>query len=173
MTLQQLRYFLALSEEQNFTRAATRCGITQPSLTRAVKELEAEFGGPLFVRSRSSSRLSRLGMILRPHFAIIEQAVADAKRDAANFLSGRSTPMSKPTLTLPNQPKERPMRKVALSTAIVALLLALAAANLRQPRIADAASPEDASIVKGVYAIQSTIDVKALPRQDILSEADE
>ena len=65
------------------------------------------------------------------------------------------------------------MRKVALSTAIVALLLALAAANLRQPRIADAASPEDASIVKGVYAIQSTIDVKALPRQDILSEADE
>ena len=76
MTLQQLRYFLALSEEQNFTRAATRCGITQPSLTRAVKELEAEFGGPLFVRSRSSSRLSRLGMILRPHFAIIEQAVA-------------------------------------------------------------------------------------------------
>jgi LysR family hydrogen peroxide-inducible transcriptional activator len=67
MTPQQVRYFFALCDEQNFTRAAKRCGIAQPSLTRAIKQLEAELGGRLFVRSRRTSRLSGLGMAVRPH----------------------------------------------------------------------------------------------------------
>jgi DNA-binding transcriptional LysR family regulator len=48
MQMNQVRYFLALCEEQNFTRAAKRCGVSQPSLTNAIKRLERTFGGPLF-----------------------------------------------------------------------------------------------------------------------------
>jgi DNA-binding transcriptional LysR family regulator len=40
MEMHQVRYFLALCEERNFTRAAKRCGVAQPSLTHAIKQLE-------------------------------------------------------------------------------------------------------------------------------------
>ena len=50
MELQHVRYFLALCEEQNFGKAAKKCGVTQPSLTNAIKRLEENIGGLLFVR---------------------------------------------------------------------------------------------------------------------------
>ncbi len=60
----QISYFLALCEEQSFTRAARRCGVAQPSLTRAIQELESECGGPLFERGKSNVSLTRLGLHL-------------------------------------------------------------------------------------------------------------
>jgi DNA-binding transcriptional LysR family regulator len=45
MEMQQVRYFLATASELNFTRAAERCNVTQPSLTRAIRHLEDELGG--------------------------------------------------------------------------------------------------------------------------------
>jgi DNA-binding transcriptional LysR family regulator len=48
MEMHQVRCFLALCDELNFTRAAARVDVSQPSLTRAIKMLEAELGGPLF-----------------------------------------------------------------------------------------------------------------------------
>ncbi len=48
MELYQVKYFLALCETLNFTRAANNCNVSQPSLTRAIQNLEGEFGGPLF-----------------------------------------------------------------------------------------------------------------------------
>ena len=51
MQLQQIKYFLVLHEELSFTRAARRCGVSQPSLTGCIKRLEAELGGPLFAAS--------------------------------------------------------------------------------------------------------------------------
>ena len=45
MEMQQVRYFLATASELNFTRAAERCNVTQPSLTRAIMHLEDELGG--------------------------------------------------------------------------------------------------------------------------------
>jgi hypothetical protein len=50
MQMHQIRYFLALCEERNFTRAAKRCGVSQPSLTNAIIALEQELGGALFQR---------------------------------------------------------------------------------------------------------------------------
>jgi DNA-binding transcriptional LysR family regulator len=40
MNLQQIRYFLAIIEEQNYSRAAKRCRVTQPSLTEGIHRLE-------------------------------------------------------------------------------------------------------------------------------------
>jgi LysR family transcriptional regulator, hydrogen peroxide-inducible genes activator len=52
MEMQKIKYFLAVCSERNFSRAARLCRVSQPSLTRAIKPLEAESGGPLFRRTR-------------------------------------------------------------------------------------------------------------------------
>jgi len=90
MEMHQVRYFLALCEERNFTRAAKRCGVAQPSLTRAIKQLEKALGGSLFDRDRANNRLSNLGILVRPELARIDRSAAEAKRKAAKFLAARS-----------------------------------------------------------------------------------
>jgi hypothetical protein len=54
-----IRYFLALCEELNFTRAARRCGVSQPSLTNAIGALERQLGGTLFQRKPLIARTAR------------------------------------------------------------------------------------------------------------------
>jgi len=66
MEMQQIRYFLALSETLNFTRAAEECNVSQPALTRAIQALEAEFGGPLLRREGRFSHLTELGKRMLP-----------------------------------------------------------------------------------------------------------
>jgi DNA-binding transcriptional LysR family regulator len=165
MTLQQIYYFLVLCEEQNFTRAAKRCGVAQPSLTRAIQQLETELGGLLFERSRKISRLSRLGTVVQPHLAAVDRAAADAKREAAAYLAAGQV------LTI--RPRENAMRKVVYGAVIAAVVLLVAGVALRAPQPATASSPAQASDITGVYAIEATIDVKALPRYDVVSEAEE
>jgi len=76
MEMHQVRYFLAVAEELNFTRASEKCNVTRPSLSRAIKILEEELGGPLFRRERESIRLTDLGNLVRPHL----QSVYDHSR---------------------------------------------------------------------------------------------
>jgi LysR family hydrogen peroxide-inducible transcriptional activator len=85
MQMQQIRYFLALCEERNFTRAARRCGVSQPSLTNAIIALERELGGALFQRKRVIV-LTVLGDAVHPYFQLIA-ANADNARDAARALA--------------------------------------------------------------------------------------
>ena len=92
MEMHQVRYFLALCEERNFTRAAKRCGVAQPSLTRAIKQLEKTLGGSLFDRDRANNRLSNLGILVRPELARIDRSAAEAKRKAAKFLAHTRRP---------------------------------------------------------------------------------
>jgi LysR family hydrogen peroxide-inducible transcriptional activator len=73
MQMQQVRYFLALCEELNFTRAARRCGVSQPSLTTAISVLERELGGALFDR-KPSIALTALGRVVRPYLDEIARA---------------------------------------------------------------------------------------------------
>jgi LysR family hydrogen peroxide-inducible transcriptional activator len=111
MEMQHIRYFLALCEEQNFTRAARRCGVAQPSLTRAIKRLEKELGGRLFERSRKSTEMTALGRAMRPHFTDIERSAAAARRDAARFLGARPTKSFR-------EPERTSVRKAATVAAV-------------------------------------------------------
>jgi LysR family transcriptional regulator, hydrogen peroxide-inducible genes activator len=82
MNLQQIRYFLALSEQRNFRLAAERCKVAQPSVTNAIKALERELGGPLFWRTRPQIELSTLGHAVFPHFARIARELDSMRRTA-------------------------------------------------------------------------------------------
>jgi len=66
MEMHQVRYFLATVSELNFTKAAEKCNVSQPSLTRAIKQLEGEFGGDLFRRERPQAQLTELGQRMYP-----------------------------------------------------------------------------------------------------------
>ena len=50
METQHIRYFLAICEELNFTRAAKKCGVAQPTITVAIQRMERKVGGVLFQR---------------------------------------------------------------------------------------------------------------------------
>lgn len=65
MEIRILRNFLEIAREENMTRAAERLHISQPSLSKQMKELEAELGKKLFVRSSYSIHLTNEGMLLK------------------------------------------------------------------------------------------------------------
>jgi LysR family cyn operon transcriptional activator len=67
MELRHLRYFDAVAETQNFTRAAERLHVTQSTLSHQIKQLEGELGMLLFDRSGKQVRMTEAGEILRSH----------------------------------------------------------------------------------------------------------
>jgi DNA-binding transcriptional LysR family regulator len=87
MQTQQVHYFLSLCEELNFTRAARRCGVSQPSLTTAISRLERDLGGALFHR-KPSIALTGLGRMVRPYLDEIARN-ADQAREVARTLMPR------------------------------------------------------------------------------------
>lgn len=84
MEMHQIRYFLAVARQLNFTRAAEECGVSQPSLTRGVKLLEHELGGDLLRRERGLTHLTPLGERMLP---ILEQCFESAKNARAIALA--------------------------------------------------------------------------------------
>src|SRR5215216_3772444 len=66
MEMHQVRYFLAVARTLNFTRAAEECNVAQPSLTRAIHQLEEELGGDLFRRERPRAIMTELGERMLP-----------------------------------------------------------------------------------------------------------
>ena len=159
MEMHQVRYFLALCEERNFTRAAKRCGVAQPSLTRAIKQLEAELGGSLFDRDRMNTRLTDLGILVRPEFAWIDRSAAEAKRKAGKFLAARS---------VTHQPRamEAFMRAHHVIAVVAVLVIGLGAKQfLFPPTQADADINAVPSASVNVLQMHRDIDTKSLPVQ--------
>lgn len=86
MELHQLRYFLELSRELHFQRAAEKAHVTQPTLSQQIKKLEEELGLPLFERSPQNVRLTAAGKKFLPHvieaLEKIEHGVSDLRTEA-------------------------------------------------------------------------------------------
>lgn len=95
MDLNQIRYFLNLADTLNFTEAAMRSGVSQPTLTRAIQRLEQELGGTLVYRDGKDSRLTALGRDIRSEFAAIADRAQRVRAISLNRVRGR-----RETLTL-------------------------------------------------------------------------
>ena len=87
MEMHQVRYFLSVARTLNFTRAADECNVAQPSLTRAIKQLESELGGDLFRRERPV-QLTELGQRMQPLLQQCFEAASGARSLAASLKSG-------------------------------------------------------------------------------------
>jgi LysR family hydrogen peroxide-inducible transcriptional activator len=98
MTLTELRYIVALGQEQHFGRAAERCNVSQPTLSIAVKKLEDELGVNLFERTKQGVLVTPLGeRIIAMASAVLERTaeIKDVASGDANQLQG---PMALGTL---------------------------------------------------------------------------
>jgi DNA-binding transcriptional LysR family regulator len=81
MNLAFVRYFLALADTGNFTTAAERCYVTQPTLSAGIARLEEEMGARLFERGRRSG-LSAAGQRLLPHACAMVEAWQSARAES-------------------------------------------------------------------------------------------
>lgn len=85
MEMSQIRYVLAAAQTLNFTKAASDCNVSQPALTKAIKNLEAEFGTPLFHREGRRISLSDFGRSMLPHLQQIMDEADTTRSLAENF----------------------------------------------------------------------------------------
>lgn len=88
MELRHLRYFVAVAEEENVSRAAVRLHVSQPAVSQQVHDLEEEIGFPLFARTGRSVRLTGAGKTFfreaRAILARLADAVERARTDLAS-----------------------------------------------------------------------------------------
>ena len=86
MDFRQVKYAVAVAEELSFTRAAERCNVSQPPLSRAIRDLEQEIGARLFERDKHHVSLTPAGRSLvddaRRALALLEEGVERARRTA-------------------------------------------------------------------------------------------
>jgi DNA-binding transcriptional LysR family regulator len=94
MEMQQIRYYVALTETLNFTRAAEQCNVSQPALTRAIQQLEYELGGPLVRREGRNSHLTELGTRMLPLLRQCYDSALSAKELATSVKKGERSRFS-------------------------------------------------------------------------------
>ncbi|MDR3672226.1 MAG: LysR substrate-binding domain-containing protein [Holophaga sp.] len=88
MELRLLRYFVAVAEELNVTRAAEKLHTAQPSLSQQIRQLEGVIGAPLFIRDKHRLKLTETGKVFLPAaksiLAAVESALFQARATARN-----------------------------------------------------------------------------------------
>jgi len=159
METNQVRYFLALCEVKNFTRAAQRCGVSQPSVSNAIKRLEGEIGGDLFYRTKNGTKLSPLGVTIRPYLEQINEC-ADAVRQAAYIPTPDMLSISA---------RAKFVRKIFYTAALPACAFFIGVLIGQQP-YSVTSSHSLANTTVDVAALEATIDLRDLPRQNVSLE---
>jgi len=79
--IKQLHYFIAVSEQMNFSKAAERLHISQPSLSNAIKKLEHEIGSPLLDRNTRNLQLTEAGEVLFERAKVIVKNMEVLKKE--------------------------------------------------------------------------------------------
>src|ERR1700723_2691915 len=85
MDLRQLEYFVAVADQQHFTRAAARMNVVQSGLSASIRALEDEFGAPLFLRTTRKVALTPMGQAFLTEAKRVLAAAADAKKLVADM----------------------------------------------------------------------------------------
>ena len=93
MELRHLRYFVAVGEEQHYSRGAQRLRVAQPALSRQIQDLEAELGFKLFDRLSRGVKLSTPGKLFLEEARRILQQVDEATKRVQRVASGQSGTM--------------------------------------------------------------------------------
>ena len=94
MEMHQVRYFLTVARTLNFTRAAEQCNVSQPALTRAIRQLEEELCGELLRREGKLSHLTELGQRMQPLMQQCYESALAAKSLASSLKKGEAQPLS-------------------------------------------------------------------------------
>src|SRR3984893_8733910 len=86
MEIRHLRYFIAVAELRNFTKAAEASFVAQSALSQQISRLEHERGAPLFVRGKRGARLTPAGELLLPHARRLVTDEARARAEMRSYL---------------------------------------------------------------------------------------
>src|SRR3954471_14919121 len=84
MELRQLEYFVAVAEEQSFTRGALRAHVAQPGVSAQIRRLEAELGEHVLERDARGARLTAVGAAVLPHARAALAAAAAGRAPVAH-----------------------------------------------------------------------------------------
>src|SRR5882724_9117198 len=95
MELRHLRYFVTVAEELNVSRASARLRISQPAVSRQLRDLEEELGVELFERDKSKLKLTNAGEAFLAHARDLLRRSNEAAKEMAAF-----RPQAKRTLTV-------------------------------------------------------------------------
>ena len=90
MELRHLRYFVAVAEEENVSRAALKLHVSQPGLSRQIRDLEEELGFLLLKRSAKSVRLTEAGQTFLTEARAVLQRADEAVKAARAVATGGS-----------------------------------------------------------------------------------
>ena len=88
MELRHLRYFIAVAEEENVSRAALKLHVSQPGISRQIHDLEDEIGFQLFERSAKSLKLTDAGKVFLAEARAVLQHADDAVKKARAVAGG-------------------------------------------------------------------------------------
>src|SRR6185436_13804707 len=104
MELRHFRYFQAVAEELNFSRASKRLRVAQPALSRAIQQLEQSLGAAVLERSRHHVRLTPAGTVLLRDVAALLQQVEETARRVRRTAAGEEGELRLGYIGPPTQP---------------------------------------------------------------------